>query len=60
MSKGEEGAILDTLARVYADKGDIDKAIEFQTKAVAKAPDDLKDQLTEVLEKYKAKKAEKK
>lgn len=36
LSKGEDGAILDTLARAYFDKGDKAKAIETQTKAIEK------------------------
>ncbi|MGA2497969.1 MAG: redoxin family protein [Tepidisphaeraceae bacterium] len=55
-SKGEDGAILDTLARVYFDKGQVDKAIEFQTKAVAKASEDLKEQVEATLVKYRQKK----
>lgn len=66
LSKHEDPAILDTLARVHFEKGDLDKAIEFQTKAMEKSennqdlPDELKDEVKETLEKYKAKKAEKK
>jgi pentatricopeptide repeat protein len=64
-SKYESGAILDTLARAYFEKGDLDKAIEYQTKAVDKCehdgslPDDVKTQVKETLEKYQNKKAEK-
>jgi thiol-disulfide isomerase/thioredoxin len=57
--KGEDPAILDTLARAHFEKNDLEKAIEFQTKAVEKAADDkkLKKELEGVLKKYKAKKA---
>ena len=50
----KDGAILDTLARVYFIKGDIDKAIEVQTKAIAAAPEDQKAQLQPALDEYKA------
>ncbi len=50
----KDGAIIDTLARVYFVKGNIDKAIEWQTKAVAVAPAGMKEQLEEVLDEYKA------
>ena len=65
LSKEEDGAILDTLARAYFEKGNLDKAIENQAKAVEKSennqelPDDMKAQVKETLEKYKAKKSEK-
>jgi len=63
-SKYESSAILDTLARAYFEKDDVDKAVEFQTKAVEKSlndeeiNDEIKAQIKETLEKYKAKKAE--
>ncbi|MFM7261080.1 MAG: redoxin family protein [bacterium] len=37
-SKGAEGAMLDTLARVVYLKGDIERAIEIQKDAIAKTP----------------------
>jgi thiol-disulfide isomerase/thioredoxin len=52
LSKNEDGQILDTLARVYFDKGDAAKAVEFEAKAAAKEPDD-KD-IAAALAKYKA------
>jgi tetratricopeptide (TPR) repeat protein len=64
-SKYGDAAILDTLARAHFEKGDLDKAIEFQTKAVEKSekngelPDEIKTQIRETLEKYQNKKAEK-
>jgi tetratricopeptide (TPR) repeat protein len=66
VSKYLDYAILDTLARAYFEKGDLDKAIEFQRKAVEKAknndmvPEDARAELKDTLEKYKAKKSEKK
>lgn len=50
----KDGAILDTLARVYFIKGNVDKAIELQTKAIAVAPEDQKEQLEPALDEYKA------
>jgi tetratricopeptide (TPR) repeat protein len=64
-SKHEDAAILDTLARAYFEKGNLDKAIEFQTKAVEasqkndKLPPEVKAQIKETLEKYQDKRAEK-
>jgi len=58
LSKGEDGAILDTLARVYYWKGDLAKAIEIQTKAVEKDPSEPSLQST--LDEYKEKAAAKK
>jgi tetratricopeptide (TPR) repeat protein len=51
ISKNEDCTILDTLARAYFEKGDLDKAIEVQAMAVEKCP------LKKTLDKYKAKKA---
>jgi thiol-disulfide isomerase/thioredoxin len=54
LTERKESSILDTLARVHFEKGQIDKAISEQTEAIAKADDaDMKKQLTETLEKYK-------
>lgn len=53
LSKGEQAPVLDTLARVYARKGDWKKAVEFQTKAVEKATDSrLKAELQKTLTEY--------
>jgi tetratricopeptide (TPR) repeat protein len=60
LSRGEEGAILDTLARVYYWKGDLAKAIEIQTKAVEKAQGEHDVSLQETLDQYKAEAAGKK
>ena len=51
---GKDAAILDTLARATFMKGDKDKAIELQEKAIKLAEDDdLKSQLKETLDSYK-------
>jgi thiol-disulfide isomerase/thioredoxin len=54
VTKGENGGVLDTLARVYFVRGNIDKAIETQTTAVSKASDEEKEQLKKNLDEYKA------
>lgn len=38
LSKGENGSYLDTLAHAYFQTGEIDKAVEIETKAAALAP----------------------
>ncbi len=56
IEKGENGMILDTLARAYWEKGDKAKAIETQRKAVEKAGSpDLKTELEATLAKYEGK-----
>lgn len=57
LTDSARGDILDTVARVHFEKGDLDTAIEFQTKAVDNAPNaQLKDELQRTLDEYKAKK----
>jgi thiol-disulfide isomerase/thioredoxin len=53
LTSGQRGDILDTLARVYFEKGDLAKAIEIQTDAVSKAPPQLKGDLEATLARYK-------
>jgi len=59
VTKGENAAIIDTLARVYWEKGERAKAIEWQEKAVkacekdGEANDQMKDELKATLEEYK-------
>ena len=53
-TKGEDAAILDTLARVHFMTGKHKEAIATQEKAVAKAEGDLKTDLEKSLESYKA------
>ena len=53
LTKGKDPAILDTVARVYFEKGDLDAAIKWQRKAVKHSKEGpFEDQLREVLEKY--------
>jgi thiol-disulfide isomerase/thioredoxin len=52
-AKGKDGAILDTLARVKFLKGEKEKAIELQTKAVSLSEGAMKKQLEEILDSYK-------
>lgn len=50
----KDAAILDTLAAAYYGKGDVSKAIKWQTKAVELAPPgDMHDELAERLAEYK-------
>ena len=46
-------AILDTLARCYAEKNQYDMAVEIQTTAIAAADGDMKDELQKTLDGYK-------
>lgn len=56
LTEGKDASVLDTLARAHAEYGQLDKAIEVQTKAVAAAPNDqAKAELTQTLEDYKKK-----
>ena len=51
----KDAAVLDTLARVWFVKGDVAKAIEIETKAVAVASGKMKEDLERALAEYKAK-----
>ncbi len=51
---GNNAAILDTLARVHFVRGDIEKAITTQTKAVEKSSGEEKEQLEKTLATYKS------
>ncbi len=59
LEKGDNPAVLDTLARIYFNRGDVDKAIELQTKSVAMSQGDEEEKADaeKVLAEYKAKKA---
>jgi alkyl hydroperoxide reductase subunit AhpC len=48
----EDAAVLDTLARVYYEKGDFQQAIKWQRDAVKQAGGPMADQLREVLISY--------
>jgi thiol-disulfide isomerase/thioredoxin len=54
-TKGANANILDTLARVYAEKGNFAKAVEIEEKAVAKSGGDQKAEFTKTLDGYKSK-----
>jgi len=54
ISKGEQSFILDTLARVHFERGDVKKAIEVQGRAVEKAEEARKDEYRAVLDRYRA------
>ena len=53
----KDASVLDTLARVHFLRGDVQKAIEFQEKAIAVAAENDKAALRATLEEYKAKNA---
>jgi thiol-disulfide isomerase/thioredoxin len=52
LTSNSDAAILDTVARVYFEKGDLARAIELQTKALEKAGDEDKAVIQESLDKY--------
>ncbi len=58
ITEKRDPAILDTLARVLAWKGEMAKAIEIQTLAVELAKDKMKEDLQKVLDEYKSKMAQ--
>ena len=54
LTKGENPAILDTLALVYFDKGDAAKALELQEKAIKLAkPEEIDPAMKDRLEQYR-------
>lgn len=53
LSGGEDGSVLDTLARVHYESGDLDTAIELQKKAAEFEPI---SQIIDTLQKYEAEK----
>ena len=54
-SKGENGALIDTLARVVFRKGDVARAIELQKQAIEKSADGrMKDEMKTTLAEYEA------
>ncbi len=54
-TNGQDAAIVDTLARVHFLKGNVDKAIELQTRAVSLAKGSMKEELEKSLTEYKKK-----
>jgi thiol-disulfide isomerase/thioredoxin len=52
LTENKEGAILDTLARVYFEKGDLKSAVKWQKIAVENAPEPMAAELKAALEKY--------
>ncbi|HRP61978.1 MAG TPA: redoxin domain-containing protein [Phycisphaerales bacterium] len=54
LTDDENAAILDTLARVYFEKGDIENAIKWQRKAVEHADGDMAAELRDNLTRYEA------
>lgn len=54
LTKEKDGAILDTLARVWWLKGDKGKAIQLQKKAIEHAQPDYKQELEDRLKEYEA------
>jgi len=54
LSDSSDGAILDTLARVYYEMGDLKNALKFQKMAVENATDQFRPQLEEALKKYES------
>ena len=55
LAKGNDPSVLDTLARVYAAQGHLDKAIATESDAVGKASDpDVKSSLSKSLDGFKA------
>lgn len=53
LTQNKDAGFLDTLARVHFCKGDIDKALELQTRAVGLADAEMKEQLAPALEEYR-------
>ncbi len=53
LTEGKDGAILDTVARVYFEQGDLETAVEYQRKAVESVQEGpMADELKQALEKY--------
>jgi len=52
LTNNESGMILDTLARIHYEKGDVKKALEIQKEAVEHAEAGFEEELEEWLERY--------
>lgn len=53
LTNGKDPSMLDTLARVHFSKGEIDKAVEIQLRAVELADEPLKSRLAPALDEYR-------
>ena len=58
LSHGANPNILDTLATVHAARGELDKAVEIESQAVAKSDGDMKAQFEKALAGFKSKQGE--
>ncbi|MCH2139753.1 MAG: redoxin family protein [Phycisphaerales bacterium] len=54
LTKHEDASILDTLARVYWEKGDRNRAVELQTQAIESADERMKPSLEATLASYQS------
>jgi len=54
LTKNSDASIIDTVARVYWEIGDKDKAVAYQTKAVAAADDSSRQELEATLASYQS------
>lgn len=58
IQKAKDPDVMDTLARAYFEKGDIDKAIEWQGRAMDLAKPEARTRMQETMDRYKSRKAE--
>jgi len=54
LTEFKEAYILSTIAAAYAESGDMEKALEWSTKAVELSPDELKENIKKELASYQA------
>jgi thiol-disulfide isomerase/thioredoxin len=60
LTHDKDGAVLDTLARVYYEKGDLKEAVKIQKRAVENVEDEnMADELRKALDKYETELAKK-
>lgn len=57
IQRAKDPDVMDTLARAYFEKGDVDKAIEWQGRAMDAAKPEARKAMQESMDKYKARKA---
>lgn len=55
VSESKDGAIIDTLAHVYAANGDFANAVKYEKLAVENAPEEMKEELQKTLAEFEAK-----